>query len=155
MRELTGGDKLYKPLLCISGTMGFCILLNLPREKIFTVLISSAMSSFIFEYMCMDYSTFTSALTASLVIGIYSEIAARIIKTPSTVILLPSTIPLLPGSFLYYSMNYFVEKNYKLFVSYLLETVYTCFGIALGIILTVTAVLTLRKIKSEIFTNRK
>ena len=143
-----------KIILCVTGTLGFSILLNLPRKKIFIVLIGAFISAFIFETMCKNYTVFTSSLFASFSIGVYSEITARLFKTPSTVILIPCTIPLLPGSFLFYAMNYFVKGDYRLFNKYLLSTLYDCFGISLGIIITVTIVLTLRKLKTNIFTNR-
>lgn len=149
MRVFFGGDKMVKPLLCVTGTLGFCVLLNLPISKIIYVILGSAVSAVTFEFMTLRYSVFLSALCASLLAGIFSEISARISKTPSTVILLPCTIPLLPGSYLYYAMNYFVEEKYELFTKYLLETVYTCFGIALGMIITVTIILTLRKLKNR------
>lgn len=41
----------------------------------------------------------------AILITIYSEIWARILKTPSTVILMPSVIPLIPGGSLYYAMD--------------------------------------------------
>lgn len=129
-------------------------MLNLPRKKIVLVMIGACVSAFTFELMCKKYSVFASSLAASLLIGIYSEIIARIIKTPSTVILIPCTIPLLPGSYLFYATNYFVNSNYKLFNKYMLDALHDCFGISLGIILTLTTVLTIRKIKTNMFTNK-
>ncbi len=41
----------------------------------------------------------------AILITIYSEIWARILKTPSTVILMPTVIPLIPGGSLYYAMD--------------------------------------------------
>jgi uncharacterized membrane protein YjjB (DUF3815 family) len=75
-------------------------------------------------------------MLAALAIGIYSEIMARIIKTPSTIILLPSTIPLLPGGSLYYTMSYLVAGNWEKFGHYAVETISTASGIAVGAIIT-------------------
>ncbi len=41
----------------------------------------------------------------------------------------------------------FIKNDYTGFVKYLLDTLYTCFGIAVGIMITISAVLIIRKIK--------
>ena len=41
----------------------------------------------------------------AILITIYSEIWARVLKTPATTILMPTVIPLIPGGSLYYAMD--------------------------------------------------
>ena len=41
----------------------------------------------------------------AILITIYSEIWARVLKTPTTTILMPTVIPLIPGGSLYYAMD--------------------------------------------------
>lgn len=122
----------------ILGTLGFCAILNVPKSKIIWVGIGAAISASIFEvlYSLKNFGVFTATVIAAIAIGIYSEIIARIIKTPSTVILLPSTIPLLPGGSLYYAMSYLVAGSYKNFMHYAIETINTGCGIAVGAIVT-------------------
>ena len=40
----------------------------------------------------------------AILITIYSEIWARVLKTPATTILMPTVIPLIPGGSLYYAI---------------------------------------------------
>lgn len=122
----------------ILGTLGFCAILNVPKRKIIFVVIGAAISASIFEilYSLESFGIFTATMIAAIAIGIYSEIMARIIKTPSTVILLPSTIPLLPGGSLYYAMSYLVAGDHKNFLYYAAETISTACGIAVGAIVT-------------------
>jgi uncharacterized membrane protein YjjB (DUF3815 family) len=129
-------------ILCISGTFGFCAVLNVPKNKIIPICIGATISATIFEvlYNVADMGTVISTTTATLAIGIYSEAMARILKTPATVILLPSTIPLLPGGTLYYAMSYLVAGAYEDFLYYAKETIYTGFSIAIGSIITAIAV---------------
>lgn len=75
-------------------------------------------------------------MAGSTAIGIYCEAVARIIKTPTTVILLPSTVPLLPGGSLYYTMRNLITGNMEGFKAFAVETVLTGFGIAIGAIIT-------------------
>jgi uncharacterized membrane protein YjjB (DUF3815 family) len=122
----------------IIGTLGFCSILNVPKNKIFWVGIGATISSITFTILNVNIglNIFTSTLIASLSIGIYSEIMARILKTPSTIILLPSTVPLLPGGSLYYTMNYLVSGEWGKFKFYSIETISTGGGIAVGAIVT-------------------
>ena len=97
-------------LLCVLGTVGFCVVLNVPQNKIFSVIIGAFVCSLTFE-MLFEYTSlgiFACTLTSVVVAHTYSEIAARILKTPSTVILIPSTVPLLPGGYLFYAFIHFI-----------------------------------------------
>jgi len=42
----------------------------------------------------------------AILITIYSEIWARVLKTPATTILMPTVIPLIPGGSLYYAIRH-------------------------------------------------
>ena len=100
-------------LLCVLGTVGFCVVLNVPKNKILSVIIGAFFCSLTFE-MLFEYTTlgiFASTLIAVIVAHTYSEIIARILKTPSTVILIPTTVPLLPGGYLFYAMSGLVTGN--------------------------------------------
>lgn len=125
---------MIKIALSILGTLGFCPILNVPKNKIIWVTLGAAISASIFEtlYSNFGFGIFISTFAAALTIGVYSEIIARIIKTPSTVILLPSTIPLLPGGSLFYAMNNLVSGSTNHFIKYAVETINTGVGIALG-----------------------
>lgn len=118
---------------CIIGTLGFSVLLKVSKSKIIYTVLGGAISAVIFVLMIKNgMSVFFSTFTAMSAITAYSEIVARIIKTPAGVILMPSTVPLLPGGALYYTISYFLTKDYDLFIQYGKETVLTGAGIALG-----------------------
>lgn len=129
---------MFNILLSILGTFGFCSILNVPKNKIIWIIIGSFISAAAYEILnvLLEFSVFISTMIAAFCIGIFSEIIARTVKTPATVILLPSTIPLLPGGSLYYAMSYLVHSDYKMFVHYAFQTINTGFGIAIGAVLT-------------------
>ncbi len=126
---------LLEILTCIIGTFGFSVLLKVSKQKlIFTVLggtISAVISVLLLN---AGEGVFKATFFAMTAICIYSEVLARVIKTPANVILLPSTIPLLPGGSLYYTLSYLIHYNAKLFARYAKETALTGLGIALGAI---------------------
>lgn len=138
-------------ILCISGTIGFCSILNMPKDKILYAGIGALLSATIQEYMMhfLFCPVFIATAAAAFAIGIYSEIIARIKKTPATVIRLPSTIPLLPGGSLYYAMSFLLHGEYKKFGEYASETVSTGFGIAVGAIATAVVMQIIHYIKNK------
>lgn len=71
---------------------------------------------------------------ASIIIGVISETLAIYFKKPATVFSLPCLIPLVPGAGMYYIMYYFIESDYDMMTTSLINTVLTTTGLALGII---------------------
>lgn len=52
----------------------------------------------------------------AILITIYSEIWARILKTPATTVLMPTVIPLIPGGSLYYAMDAALRRDMPQFI---------------------------------------
>ena len=63
----------------------------------------------------------------------YSEIAAKIAKTPATVFLLPALIPLVPGGSAYYAMLALVQNQFSIMRQYALVTAQWAMGLSAGI----------------------
>lgn len=123
-------------ITCILGTLGFSILLKVSKQKLIFTVIGGTISAVIYHFMTLNgYDTFKSTLLAMIAICVYSEVLARIIKTPANVILIPSTIPLLPGGFLYYTLSYLIHADKENFYFYGKETVFVGMGIALGAVI--------------------
>lgn len=121
-------------ILCVLGTLGFCVLLNMPKNKIWLATLGAIISSSIFEILDAktNINIFWSTLISIITLEIYSEIMARIVKIPATAILLPSTIPLLPGGFLFYTMNSVVSGKTKDAIYYAKQTILVAFALAMG-----------------------
>lgn len=118
---------------CIIGSFGFSVLLKVSKQKlIYTVLGGAISASLSYFFMQNGYGSFAATFFAMAAISIYSEVLARIIKTPANIILLPSTIPLLPGGNLYYTLSYLLHADKANFLIYAKETILIGAGIALG-----------------------
>lgn len=125
-------------------------MLNVPKSKILSVIIGAFACSFTFE-MLFEYTPlgiFAGTLTAVVVAHTYSEIIARILKTPSTVILIPSTVPLLPGGYLFYAMSALVTGDKNAFGYNSRQTALVAFAIALGSVITLIVLNIIRRIKA-------
>lgn len=136
-----------KILLTILGSIGFAITLEAPFTKLLWCAGGITISAVIYETQYERLGTFTAVMLASLLICLYSEITARIIKTPATVIILPSTIPLLPGSSLFYAINFLLSSNTELFKYHISEAAETGLGIAVGAVISTIFIITIKELK--------
>ena len=125
-------DLIIQILTCVLGTIGFAVTMKAPKKALVYIALGSLISAGIERTMSLFFNYFISCLTAMIILSMYCEIIARIIKTPTTVTLMPSTIPLLPGSSIYYTMFWAINGNKELMNSYASSTLLSGLGIALG-----------------------
>ena len=141
--EIYGGGDVNPILLVLyggAGSAGFSLLFAEPPKKIVPAVIGGMIG-------CACYvaagrieipgvsSVFIASTAGSAACTLYAEILARTMKTPATVFILPALIPLVPGGALYYTMAYLVRGDRGQAASWALDTLFICFGIAIGIIL--------------------
>lgn len=118
------------------GTMGFCIVFRVKKDKLISGCIGGILSLLIY-FVCIEcgLNDFFQNMFAAIGATFYAEMMARIKKAPSTVFLIPAVIPLTPGSLLYYTMEAAVEGNEAQTKYYGEKTAMVALGIALGIVL--------------------
>ena len=141
-------DFMLKAVLCVLGTAGFCVILHVSKSKFAIAVFGGAVSAFtaaLFEYA--GAGIFKSTLIAMIALCAFSEVAARVVKTPASVIMIPGSIPLLPGGSLYYMMSFLVHLNSEMFYYYARETALTGLGIALGAVIVSIAVKIITAVK--------
>lgn len=132
---------MLKAILCVLGTAGFCIILNVSKSKLAVAVLGGAICAFTAAFLeNAGAGVFKSTLLAMITLCAFSEIAARVVKAPASIIMIPGSIPLLPGGSLYYMMSYLVHFNAEMFYIYASETVLTGLGIALGAVIVSIAV---------------
>lgn len=127
---------------------GFAVIFHIRAKVLPFVFIGAALSwiAYLLADQVLDVRT-TVMIAAAMAVTIYSEIGARVLRMPVSVIYTPSIIPLIPGSHLYYSIRGFVTNTHEDFIRYgglLLEDT---LGIVLGsiIVLTFVSALAARK----------
>jgi len=120
---------------------------------LFYILISLAGAN---EVICL--------LVATVIGAIYSQILARVLRTPATVFALPTIISLVPGRALYYTMSWALRGNFIKFYTWGLNTVLWALSIAFGLmaVMVTTSVITsiirkmrLKKIEAKAQAKRK
>jgi len=89
---------------------------------------------------------------ASIIIGIYSEIMARILKSPVTTFAVCAMIPLVPGNGMYYTMYESVNGNAAKALSTGVQTMASAGAIAVGVLLvsSVTKIINSKKATNKL-----
>ena len=121
-------------LTALFSTVGYCLLMNVPVKKIIPASVGG-MLSWLLYLLLKD--RVQSVLYLLVLVGAfaatYSEIAAKIAKTPATLFLLPALIPLVPGGSAYYAMLGLVQNRFDDMRRYALLTGQWAVGLAAGI----------------------
>lgn len=117
------------------GTLGYCLLINVKRNKIVYGCLGGVVSTFLY-CACVEagLTPLLQNLIPAAAVTLYAEVLARVIKAPATVFLIPSIIPLVPGGRLYYTMRAIVDGDADSAKIYAMETIVIALGIAVGIV---------------------
>ena len=127
---------LIEILAAIMGSLGFGIIFNIKEKKLLFAALGGGLSWLsylafsklgISDAMCMFFS--------AIIFSIYSEIFARILKTPVTTLIICCLIPLVPGAGMYNTMYNVVTGNTSEAINLALTTLASAGNLALGIIL--------------------
>ena len=117
------------------GTFGFGILYHIRGKKLLLATLAGILGWAAYHAAgAFGLSESLRYLVAAAAVTGYSEIFARVEKTPTTTFLAPGVIPLVPGGGLYYSMNYAMKEEWPLFAETALNTLELAAFIAIGII---------------------
>ena len=121
---------------CAVGCVGFAFWFRVKYRKVFACALGAFLTwgAFLVFSMLLE-SRFTSAIAATVVCALYAQVAARILKAPSTIFQTVAVFPLIPGSSLYYMMYGLLVRNSELAVSKGRELIVTCLGIVLGMMI--------------------
>ena len=114
-------------LTALLGSAGFALIFNVRRQLLPLAALGGA--------LCWGaYLSFT----ASAVTAVWSEVLARIKKTPAQQYLIIGLIPLVPGGTLYYAMSALVRQDWGQAQLYGYRVSAFVLGIAAGVSLTLS-----------------
>ena len=131
------------------AAFAFGIVFNIKGENLIFAAICGALGWFVYKLaLSFGYSDITSLFLASLALSIYSEIFARILKTPVTTFVIAALIPLVPGGGMYYTMVEAITGDIMKSLEIGIKTIAQAGALALGIILVSTVTKTIIRNKS-------
>ncbi|NRZ46042.1 uncharacterized membrane protein YjjB (DUF3815 family) [Clostridium beijerinckii] len=121
------------------ASLGFGIIFNIKGKNLIFASIGGAISWFSYLYLKENYiGDILSLFISSILFSIYSEICARLLKTPVTTLVICALIPLVPGSGMYYTMYETISGNISRAVELGLNTLASAGTLALGVIFVST-----------------
>ena len=122
------------------GSLCFGILFNMRGKRLIAAAVGGLLSWGLFVVLShFIINEPINYFIVAAVVSLYSEIMARILKTPAAPIVTTSLIPLIPGGSLYYTMASAFESNFTRFLEKAVSTLKLACALALGIIV-VTAI---------------
>lgn len=118
------------------ATFGFCILFNIRGKNLFYTSLGGGITWFIYLLTNQfSNSNIFALFIASIIAGVYSEILARILKSPVTTFSICAIIPLVPGGGMYQTMLQLTQGNVTESLTTGLITLSSAGAIAVGILL--------------------
>ena len=122
------------PCLCsFLACVGFTLVFNIHGVGKLICGVGGALGWLVY---LLAGSTIFAAFLASAVIGLFSEIMARLRRCPVTGYLLVALLPLVPGGGIYFAMSYCMEGDIQLFLDTLLHTFGMAAALAVGAMMT-------------------
>lgn len=122
-------------LYAMIATLCFGILYNIRGKNLIFSSIGGGITWFIYllVYHFLGYSNILAYFSASIIGSIYSEIMARLLKTPATPFIIGTLIPLVPGSGMYNTMFETVQGNTQDSIQTGIHTLEIAGTIAIGV----------------------
>lgn len=141
---------LLNSLFSFMGTLSFAILFNIKGKKLFLAALGGGISWFFYLLLLnMTGSHLEALFFASIVGGIFSEVMARLLKTPVTTFVICTVIPLVPGGGMYYTMLATIQGDINKSLSVGLGTIADAGAIAIGIVFVSSLAKLINIIKSK------
>lgn len=130
-------NEWLKLATALYASCGYAVVFGVRKPKrLITVTIGGGITQATFSLMMLTGVHYSICLMVAAAIGsIYSQIMARVMKTPATVYTIPSIIPLVPGSALYYTMSRALRGDVVGFSEKGIETLVSALAIAFGMMM--------------------
>lgn len=101
-------------LLAFGGSVFPVILFNIDRKKIIYAGIGGVLGWFTYSaILTRTSSPVIASIFGGVAVNLYSELMARIIRTPASMFYVPGIFPLVPGITAYSTINYLVQRNFS------------------------------------------
>ena len=142
-------ERLLPCLYSFMGCVGYCLVFNIRMRKRMLLLASLGGAVGWCVYLLCGWlqNDITQSFAAILAVAAYSEIMARLQKSPATVYLIVGLIPLVPGGGIYYTMEYCINGDMMNFMNTGIHTLGIAGALAIGILLVSACVRILNNIQ--------
>ncbi|MBV7274437.1 threonine/serine exporter family protein [Clostridiaceae bacterium UIB06] len=117
------------------STLCFGIIFNIKGKNLIFAALGGGFSWYIYLLTSAHHSNYSILpfFITSVIVSIYSEIMARILKTPVTTFVICAIIPLVPGGGMYNTMFQFIQGNTNESLNLGLQTLSIAGAVAIGV----------------------
>lgn len=129
------------------ASFGFAILYNVKGKRLIVPFVGGILSWTLYLILMFLNNEVLQCLFTTMFLALYTEIVARIVKTPTTTFLVPNIIILIPGGSLYYAISYAIRSDWLNFILKGKETIFIAVAIAAGIMIVSSSIKIIYKIK--------
>lgn len=132
------------------GSLGFALLFHVKRERLLLASLGGLLAWGV--YLLMGQVTDQDVVryfVASVVLTVYAEVLARMVKCPATLFIVTAAIPLIPGGSLYRTMEFFMENDLEAFSQQALTTVLLAVALAVGMLFPTSIFQLLRRAQGK------
>ena len=137
-------------LVAFTGCLGFSFVFRIHKNPRFTLTgsIGGTIGWIVYLLLEKQAGTIISSLLAMMVVGLFSEIMARVYKAPATIFVIVGCFPLVSGKGIYQTMLYLISNNRDMFIDSLLNTVGIALALATALLIVSTIFKVIKNIKS-------
>ena len=130
------GDMILQLATAFVGSLGFAMLFHVKKERLLLASLGGllAWGVYLLVGQVSDQEV-VRYFVASVILTVYAETLARLVKCPATLFIVTASIPLIPGGALYRTMQYFMMNDLEAFSLQGLTTVLLAVAIAAGMLL--------------------
>ena len=141
VKTTTSIDPFLQTLMGAFGAVGFALLFRVRWKLLIFAFLGGLLSwgTYCIAGLLVDHEAL-QYLIATIMLTLYAESFARILKCPSTILLVTGWIPLIPGGALYYSISALVQDNMSLFVDRILHTFLLMIAMSAGMLIAMTVI---------------
>ena len=106
------------------ASIGFALLFNVRRDRVVPASVGGLLGWGVYLLaVALGAADIPGYFAAAVVITVYAEAMARIVKCPATIFLATAAIPLVPGGTLYRSMYAFMSSDPEMGITYCVEAI--------------------------------
>lgn len=140
-------DYIIQILMAGIASLGFAILYNVRGKRLIVPFSGGILTWGLYILLSFLNDKVLQCLIVTIFLSVYTEIAARTFKTPTTTFLVPNIIILIPGGSLYFTIISIIQEKWTDFIIYGRETLFIAAAIAGGIMVVSSVVKIIYNIK--------
>ena len=131
------------------SSLGFAMLYNVKGKRLLIPFIGGIAGWSLYILLMFLNNAVLQCFIATMFLSAYTELAARIIKTPTTTFLVPNIIILIPGGYPYFTTSSAIKGEWLNFILYGKETIFMASSIAAGIMIISSMTKIIYKLKEK------